>query len=470
VRHSSAAFEQSRRERNQGRARAAFVVGLVAAASCTVYDQKLLEEAKGVGGTNGSGASGGSAASGGAGGTDGGVGASGGAAGSGTGGSAGGSGGAAGTTGGSGAGKAGSGGASGASAGGKAGSGGAGGSAGKGGNGGATSAGTAGTMMDGGEGGEMVDPCPGGDCCPNDAMKTMPGECGCGVADTDTDDDGTPDCNDMCVDDDTRTQPGSCGCDSMYLEADCAALKLPLVHRYSFNGSGAVIEDSVGDADGTLTQASGGTATQSGGVVNLPGGSTLATDLVKAYVALPTGCLDGLTNATFEAWVTWSMTCTQASCVNSTNWQRVFDFGEASSNTAGSNIFLTPRSSLSGNTVISASTTTGSSNELSTGHRADNASIVAGAHHFAVVVDDAGNQVSLYIDGVLAVPVVAANTGAYMGTLASITATNCWLGRSNYASDVYFNGSFNEFRIYDVALPKSAIDFSIAAGPNAPFL
>ena len=34
------------------------------------------------------------------------------------------------------------------------------------------------------------------DGCPNDPAKTDPGLCGCGVADTDSDDDGTADCED----------------------------------------------------------------------------------------------------------------------------------------------------------------------------------------------------------------------------------------------------------------------------------
>jgi len=50
------------------------------------------------------------------------------------------------------------------------------------------------------------------DFCPDDPDKTEPGICGCGVADTDTDQDGTPDCNDECPDDPNKTEPGSAGC------------------------------------------------------------------------------------------------------------------------------------------------------------------------------------------------------------------------------------------------------------------
>jgi hypothetical protein len=50
------------------------------------------------------------------------------------------------------------------------------------------------------------------DGCPADPLKTAPGLCGCGVADTDTDADGTPDCNDGCPTDPLKTVPGACGC------------------------------------------------------------------------------------------------------------------------------------------------------------------------------------------------------------------------------------------------------------------
>jgi len=50
------------------------------------------------------------------------------------------------------------------------------------------------------------------DDCPKDAEKVTPGSCGCGVADTHTDDDGIADCNDGCPGDPNKWTPGICGC------------------------------------------------------------------------------------------------------------------------------------------------------------------------------------------------------------------------------------------------------------------
>jgi hypothetical protein len=43
---------------------------------------------------------------------------------------------------------------------------------------------------------------------------------------------------------------------------------------------------------------------------------------------------------------------------------------------------------------------------------------------------------------------------------------NPWLGRSQW-NDPYFNGQFDEFRIYDGVLTKQALAASYAAGPDA---
>lgn len=50
------------------------------------------------------------------------------------------------------------------------------------------------------------------DECPNDPNKVLPGDCGCGVVDTDTDSDGTADCIDECPNDPNKIAPGDCGC------------------------------------------------------------------------------------------------------------------------------------------------------------------------------------------------------------------------------------------------------------------
>ena len=58
------------------------------------------------------------------------------------------------------------------------------------------------------------------DGCPDDATQQTPGACGCGTPDTDTDDDGTPNCNDGCPDDPTKLIPGTCGCSSTEADTD----------------------------------------------------------------------------------------------------------------------------------------------------------------------------------------------------------------------------------------------------------
>src|SRR5436190_5998322 len=52
----------------------------------------------------------------------------------------------------------------------------------------------------------------GEDECPNDPNKLLPGVCGCGIPDTDSDGDGTPDCHDSCKDNASKVNPGICGC------------------------------------------------------------------------------------------------------------------------------------------------------------------------------------------------------------------------------------------------------------------
>ncbi|WKZ65772.1 MAG: T9SS type A sorting domain-containing protein [Flavobacteriales bacterium] len=58
------------------------------------------------------------------------------------------------------------------------------------------------------------------DGCPNDPNKIAPGQCGCGVPDTDTDGDLTADCNDGCPNDPNKIAPGICGCGVSDVDTD----------------------------------------------------------------------------------------------------------------------------------------------------------------------------------------------------------------------------------------------------------
>lgn len=302
----------------------------------------------------------------------------------------------------------------------------AGGSAGKTGNmgsGARPSAGSGGSTVvepNGGEGGA-----PGGpDECPQDPDKLEPGDCGCGVPDA--------------------PSPS---------HADCGTLQSLLSHRYDFEGTGTVVKDRVGVAHGTIARGATLSQLNGKGVVLLGGGSG------GAYVDLPDKLLSPLTNSTLEAWVTWG---------GGGRWQRIFDFGD-SSNGSPENpdmgktyLFLSPSAGDTGVALVGYSLA-GNSPEaevraLSKGPLAQSLS------HVAVVADDAGDKLLLYVNGALA------GEQAWTGSLAAINDVNVWLGRSQFNGDVELSAVFHEFRIYKAALNAQQIAASFNAGPDPDFL
>jgi hypothetical protein len=79
----------------------------------------------------------------------------------------------------------------------------------------------------------------------------------------------------------------------------------------------------------------------------------------------------------------------------------------------------------------------------------------------AVVVDATKQQLRLYAAG------EPLGTGV-APSLARLSDENDWLGRSQWVQDIYFlRGTYDEFRIYDVALSDAELAALEAAGPNA---
>jgi hypothetical protein len=171
-------------------------------------------------------------------------------------------------------------------------------------------------------------------------------------------------------------------------------------------------------------------------------------------VDLPNGIISSLSNVTLEAWLTWN---------GGAQWQRIFDFG---SNSGGENaqgtgltyLALTPRNG--GNVLHFAATTNSGGGELS----ADAAQMLATNHqvHVAVVYDFLAGTSELFLNG------QHIANGAAAVPLNAINDVNVWLGKSQW-NDPYFNGQFDEFRIYNGALGDQQITASYGAGPDALF-
>jgi hypothetical protein len=213
-----------------------------------------------------------------------------------------------------------------------------------------------------------------------------------------------------------------------------------LIHRYSFNGDGTRVVDSVGAAHGSL---------ENGAVLDGAGHATL--DGVDDYVDLPNGLLSGLTDATLVAWLAWN----GGPC-----WQRVFDFGSSDAGEgmvgkATSSLFVTPKGCPGpGPSTAFETTSVLGSVDSDVPFPTQQTAVIA------VVADTTGQELRLYAAGA---PLGVGKASP----LALLSDDNDWLGRSQWVQDLYLSGTYDEFRIYDQAL--SALDLAAleAAGPDA---
>lgn len=306
-----------------------------------------------------------------------------------------------------------------------------------------------------GETGSCDDECDDDDVCTRDVLTIRPDDCTCshvpitvmrdgdaccpsgGSAEDDSDCDVGALCGNMEID------PGE-ACDGGRLcGSDCTPLfDSSLVHRYTFDGEGREVSDSVGDADGSLINGM------------LDGSGDLRLSGTNQYVQLPAGLISGLTSATIEVWLTTA---------SGGGGQRVFDFGNQSSANEGTSYWaLTSNSIADGNVMTLLNLTPQVDIVSGDQYLSGRSPIEPGMKRdVAVVFDAEARNLSLYVDGVL-----QGNRADIMGSLSDIDDMNAWIGRAQFGSYPYFTGRIHDFRIYDTALSAAAIAASFRAGSD----
>jgi len=229
-------------------------------------------------------------------------------------------------------------------------------------------------------------------------------------------------------------------------------VQIGLIHRYDFTSDP---NDKVGDADGVLINNTGNARFENGQLITGNTGQ-VSNDNNGDYVDLPNGMISALgPEATFEMWAT----------INADPWwQRMFDFGisdggEDQSPGGGASpfLFLTPR---------------GNKGALYFEYVSPSPRVVRGVvdpvnrwvdigveMHYAVTWNETTGKVRLYRNGEL----LGENDIHF--SLADLPDVNNWLGRSQW-NDQFFRGSYNEFRIYDIALSPEVIQAHYQAGPD----
>ncbi|MHC4433241.1 MAG: LamG domain-containing protein, partial [Planctomycetota bacterium] len=176
-------------------------------------------------------------------------------------------------------------------------------------------------------------------------------------------------------------------------------------------------------------------------------GDAVRLDGSDDYITLPIGQVIGsLTSATFTTWVDFSNA--------GGAWQRIFDFGTGTT----VNMFLTPRTGTGGPMRFAITVGGGGAEEQATAPD----TLLSGWHHVAVTINADTRTGVLYLDGAA----IANNIGGASLTPSSLgETTSNWLGRSQYGADAYFNGSLDDFRIYNYAKSQPEIGETMRGDP-----
>jgi hypothetical protein len=231
-----------------------------------------------------------------------------------------------------------------------------------------------------------------------------------------------------------------------------------LVHRYSFGesaGSGTAA-DSVGGADG---------AVDAGAYINGSGSVTFDGNSDGNYdsdVKLPAGIVSGMDAITIEVWGNMGYP---------TNYAALFGFGAQDALTPADGANYIQFQPFTGATPPTANLLFGKGDPGNANEEDATLQLVSGGKtnylsgnmHLACVFAPYAGYVALYTNGVLAA--INNNVVNALATTLGDDPIN-YLGESLYGVDPWFNGSIDEFRIYNGALTAGQILADYALGPN----
>jgi hypothetical protein len=220
-----------------------------------------------------------------------------------------------------------------------------------------------------------------------------------------------------------------------------AAEPVVLQHRYSFSEAAGTttINDSVGNATGTLVNPSGTSTLTGSGQLVLDGNAS------SAYVSLPPGMTATLTNATFQVWLDW---------FGGGNWQQIYSLGTNFNGAGVAYTTLIPQNGANGHlrwsineageTVVDAPFTLAISNQVCV----------------TVVYNYSAQTASLFV-GARKVGSSPMNKALY-----TIPDGDNYIGKSQFAADPYLQGILDEFRIYSGVKSDLQVAIDAVTGPD----
>jgi hypothetical protein len=227
------------------------------------------------------------------------------------------------------------------------------------------------------------------------------------------------------------------------VSADANPLLTGLVAYYTFDSySGTDLPDSSGKGN-TGKLSTDGSSTPYELVTGKVGKALALHKAGLGYVKVPVEVFNSATDITIALWV---------NVTTSQNWQRALDVGinaKISNNTQTGTKYLNIVPKNDGSSMLFSITTNGygSEQQLTT----SNANTGTWTHVAVVLAAGAGGK--LYVNGAQA----NANTSLTLRAADLGTIDYAFLGKSQFTADPFFDGSVDEFRVYNRVLTQAEI-------------